>query len=120
MLFAEKDAPRYGPGFTAVVVTSIASVLLSFVYRFLCVYSNKKRDREGTEENFDNAYEDDFTDRTVQLPRVFSLRVMIATNRSVCRIATLGTLCDFGVGRPDVAGSEGHRYLSSGVNVEFH
>lgn len=60
MLFTEEDVPRYEPGFTTVVVTSIASVLLSF-YRFLCMYSNKKRDKEGTEENFDNAYEDDFT-----------------------------------------------------------
>ena len=70
MLFTEEDAPRYEPGFTAVVITSIASVVLSFFYRFLCMYSNRKRDREGTEENFDNAYEDDFTDKTVSPPGV--------------------------------------------------
>lgn len=66
MLFKKEDAPRYGPGFTTVVVTSVASILLGFFYRFLCIYSNRKRDKEGHEENFENAYEDDFTDRTVR------------------------------------------------------
>ena len=66
MLFTKEDAPRYTPGFTVLVVTSLVSVLLAFFYRFLCVYSNRKRDREGTEESFENAYEDDFTDRTVR------------------------------------------------------
>lgn len=65
MLFTEKDAPRYTPGFTVLVATSLVSVLLGVFYRFLCVYSNRKRDREGTEESYENAYEDDFTDKTV-------------------------------------------------------
>ncbi|SPN98956.1 related to allantoate permease [Cephalotrichum gorgonifer] len=64
MLFTKEDAPRYTPGFTVLVATTVAALALSMFYRFLCIYSNKKRDREGHEESFDNAYEDDFTDRT--------------------------------------------------------
>lgn len=69
-MFKEEDAPRYVPGFIVVVVTSILALLLSLVYRFLCIYSNKKRDRAGTEESFDGAYEDDLTDRTVSFPKL--------------------------------------------------
>lgn len=69
LVFKEKDAPRYAPGFIVVVVTAILALLLALVYRFLCVYSNKKRDKQGTEESFDNAYEDDFTDKTVSATR---------------------------------------------------
>lgn len=64
-MFKEEDAPRYVPGFIVVVVTAILALLLALVYRFLCIYSNKKRDKQGTEESFENAYEDDLTDRTV-------------------------------------------------------
>lgn len=68
-MFKEQDAPRYVPGFIVVVVTAILALLLALVYRFLCVYSNKKRDRQGTEESFENAYEDDLTDKTVSATR---------------------------------------------------
>ncbi|KAH6970535.1 major facilitator superfamily domain-containing protein [Ilyonectria sp. MPI-CAGE-AT-0026] len=64
LLFKKEYGPRYEETFTVVVVTSIASIFLAFLYRFQCTYSNKRRDKEGTEESFDNAYEDDFTDRT--------------------------------------------------------
>lgn len=61
------------PGFIVVVVTSIVAGLLAIVYRFLCVYSNKKRDAEN-EESFDNAYDDDLTDKTVSAPVLLLLR----------------------------------------------
>ncbi|SPO01642.1 related to allantoate permease [Cephalotrichum gorgonifer] len=64
LVFKPEDRPRYAPGFIVVVVTSIIAALLALLYRFLCIYSNKKRDKEGTEESFDNAYDDDLTDRT--------------------------------------------------------
>lgn len=65
MLFREENGPRYGPAFTTLVITTATSLLLVLFYRFLCVYSNKKRDKEGNEESFNNAYDDDFTDMTV-------------------------------------------------------
>ncbi|KAK5191772.1 hypothetical protein LTR99_008497 [Exophiala xenobiotica] len=62
LLFKRKDAPSYGPGFLGVVVTSAAAAALALVYRLLCVYENKKRDKAGTLEAFEHAYEDDLTD----------------------------------------------------------
>lgn len=44
-------------------MTAIAAALLALVYRFVCIWHNKRRDKEGT-ENFDHAYEDDLTDKT--------------------------------------------------------
>jgi hypothetical protein len=35
-----------------------------FIYRVICVRENKKRDAVG-EEAFDNAYDDDLTDKKV-------------------------------------------------------
>lgn len=49
------------------VVTSIVALLLALVYRLLCIWSNRRRDEEGTEESFDYAYDDDLTDRTVSI-----------------------------------------------------
>ncbi|CAI4212739.1 unnamed protein product [Parascedosporium putredinis] len=60
--YAPADAPRYAPGFIVVVVTSIVAGILAGVYRILCVMTNKSRDKAGTMEAFDNAYEDDLTD----------------------------------------------------------
>lgn len=65
-MFTPDDAPRYPKGFIVVVVASIVALLLSLVYRFLCIWSNKRRDKEGTEESFDHAYDDDLTDKTVR------------------------------------------------------
>jgi len=45
-----------------VVVTSAVAAGLVLVYRFLCVWENKKRDKAGTLEAFEHAYEDDLTD----------------------------------------------------------
>ncbi|EHY54984.1 hypothetical protein HRR83_005758 [Exophiala dermatitidis] len=62
LVFKEEDAPRYGPGFLTVVVSAAAAAVLALVYRFVCVWENKKRDRAGTMEGFEHAYEDDLTD----------------------------------------------------------
>ncbi len=47
---------------------------LSIVYRFVCVWENKKRDKAGTAEAFEHAYEDDLTDKTVCWPNFVSCR----------------------------------------------
>jgi hypothetical protein len=63
LIFKQQDAPNYEPGFIGTVVTAIAAALLAIVYRFVCIWDNKRRDKEGT-ENFDHAYDDDLTDKT--------------------------------------------------------
>ncbi|KAF3005952.1 hypothetical protein E8E13_010158 [Curvularia kusanoi] len=62
LLFKPKDAPAYGPGFIAVLATSIAAAVLAIVYRYVCIWENRHRDKSGTMEGFDNAYDDDLTD----------------------------------------------------------
>lgn len=61
MVFKADEAPGYSTGWITVVVTSIATALLAQVYRALCVWQNKTRDKVGA-ESFDNAYDDDLTD----------------------------------------------------------
>lgn len=79
LCFKKGDAPRFEPGFIVVVVTSIIAGLLALVYRVLCMWSNSKRDKSGTTEGFDHAYEDDLTDKKVSRP--LSLRGL-RTNKS--------------------------------------
>lgn len=67
LTFRTQDAPVYAPGLATVVATSIAVVVLSMLYRCLCVRDNRKRDATGTLEAFDHAYEDDLTDKTVSV-----------------------------------------------------
>jgi hypothetical protein len=67
LLFKVGDAPTYGPGFLAVVITSILAAVLAVVYRYLCIWENNKRDKSGQIEAFDNAYMDDLTDIKVHL-----------------------------------------------------
>ncbi|KAK3709731.1 hypothetical protein LTR37_010758 [Vermiconidia calcicola] len=62
LLFKEKDAPVYAPGFTAVVVTSTLAALLSIVYRYLSMWENNRRDKAGILESYQHAYDDDLTD----------------------------------------------------------
>jgi hypothetical protein len=62
LLFKPEDAPAYGPGFVAVLGTSIAAAVLAVVYRYVCIWENKRRDKAGTMEAFDNAFDDDLTD----------------------------------------------------------
>jgi MFS family permease len=64
LLFKPADAPVYAPGFVAVLITSIAAALLIIVYRYVCIWENKRRDKTGTMEGFEHAYEDDLTDKT--------------------------------------------------------
>jgi hypothetical protein len=70
-LFKVKDAPAYAPGFSAAVATSVAAAVLSMVYRFYCIWENKRRDKSGTAEGFEHAYDDDITDRKVQYQSAF-------------------------------------------------
>lgn len=63
LLFKTKDAPIYGPGFAVIVGGSAAAVVLGFLYLFVCKWENQKRDRSGTAEAFEHAYNDDLTDR---------------------------------------------------------
>ncbi|OAL32387.1 hypothetical protein AYO22_00409 [Fonsecaea multimorphosa] len=64
LTFRTQDAPVYAPGLATVVATSVAVVVLSMFYRYLCLRDNRKRDETGTLEAFDHAYEDDLTDKT--------------------------------------------------------
>lgn len=46
-------------------MTSVIAAVLVFVYRFVCLYDNRRRDATGVLEGFENAYQDDLTDKTV-------------------------------------------------------
>jgi hypothetical protein len=46
------------------VLTVIAGILV-LIYRFVCLRDNRKRDASGVLEGFENAYQDDLTDKTV-------------------------------------------------------
>jgi hypothetical protein len=48
-----------------VLITSLVAAGLVIVYRFVCIWDNKQRDKAGVMEGFDHAYEDDSTDRKV-------------------------------------------------------
>jgi hypothetical protein len=62
LLFKPRDAPVYAPGFVVVLATAIAAAVLTVVYRYVCIWDNRRRDKAGTLEGFDHAYEDDLTD----------------------------------------------------------
>lgn len=64
LLFIESEAPYYTTGWIATITTMVLAISLTVLYRFVCVWENRKRDREGTREAFDHAYEDDLTDVT--------------------------------------------------------
>lgn len=68
LLFKPQDAPTFGPGFKAVLITASATAGLAVLYRYLCKWENNKRDKAGTLEAFEHAYEDDVTDRKVCFP----------------------------------------------------
>lgn len=50
--------------------TTIATAVLSVCYRYLSLWENKKRDKDGA-ESYEHAYDDDLTDTMVcmHLPR---------------------------------------------------
>ncbi|POS79157.1 hypothetical protein DHEL01_v202458 [Diaporthe helianthi] len=62
-VFRSQDAPGYTLGFIVVVITSIVGGILGLVYRFVCIMENKKRDSMGVMEGFDDAFNDDSTDK---------------------------------------------------------
>ncbi|KAH7232705.1 hypothetical protein MRS44_011852 [Fusarium solani] len=62
LVFKSSDAPAYGPGFTAVLITSIIAGALAICYRYLCIWENARRDRVGEPERYEHAYDDDITD----------------------------------------------------------
>ncbi|KIV97341.1 hypothetical protein PV10_01103 [Exophiala mesophila] len=62
-VFKPQDAPAYGPGFQVVVYTAVATIALAIIYRYLCIFQNKRRDAAGIVESFEHAYEDDVTDK---------------------------------------------------------
>jgi hypothetical protein len=66
LVFKTKDAPRYAPAFITVTITAILAGLIAIIYRYICVWQNKKRDQAGIAEAFDHAYEDDLTDLKVR------------------------------------------------------
>lgn len=66
LLFHDKDAPKYAPGFIAVVITSITAALLAVAYRFLSIWENRRRDNSGVLEDYEHAYDDDLTDIKVR------------------------------------------------------
>lgn len=65
MLFRQQDGPRYVPGFIVVTVTSSLAALLLIIYRYVCLWHNRKRDKAGIPESFEHAYDDDLTDLKV-------------------------------------------------------
>ncbi|KAF2647125.1 allantoate permease [Lophiostoma macrostomum CBS 122681] len=63
LLFKPKDAPQYNSAFAATTVTAIVAAVCGVLYRYACVWDNKKRDKAGVMEAFEHAYEDDLTDK---------------------------------------------------------
>lgn len=63
LLFKTNDAPVYATAFAVTVAGLAAAVVLSVAYFFVCRFENAKRDRSGTTEAFEHAYNDDLTDR---------------------------------------------------------
>lgn len=61
----EQDSPTYAFGFAFVVGSTAVAIILTMVYRFICVWENKRRDATGILEGYDGAFEDDLTDKKV-------------------------------------------------------
>ena len=66
------------------VITAIAAALFVLIYRIICAVENRRRDRMGTPEDFDHAFEDDLTDKMVSVVSSWSL---VLTR---CRTCSLG------------------------------
>lgn len=65
------------------------AAVLALVYRYVCVWENKRRDKLGNEA-FDHAYEDDLTDMKVSAHRAIQPRYL--THR-YCRTHSSDTSC---------------------------
>jgi hypothetical protein len=70
-------------------VTTVIAGILVVIYRFVCLHDNKKRDATGVLEGFENAYQDDLTDKTVS---IYSKDRVTADRTDRCRILNSGTL----------------------------
>lgn len=66
LVFQAQDALSFVPDFTIVVIISAIAGVLALVYRFICTWENKKRDKARTLEGYAHAYDDDLTDREVR------------------------------------------------------
>ncbi|KAI7099503.1 hypothetical protein KC316_g21084, partial [Hortaea werneckii] len=51
-------------GWITTVATSAGAVVLAISYRSLCWWENRRRDKSGEMEDFENAFDDDLTDLT--------------------------------------------------------
>jgi len=49
-----------------VTITSAIAAGLAILYRLICVWENRRRDKAGIPEGFEHAYEDDLTDKKVK------------------------------------------------------
>ncbi|KIW87270.1 uncharacterized protein Z519_12173 [Cladophialophora bantiana CBS 173.52] len=61
--FLQSETPRYPTGWAVTTAMSAVCAVLVVVYRFVCSTENSRRDKAGTTEAFEHAYEDDLTDR---------------------------------------------------------
>ncbi|KAI6859908.1 hypothetical protein KC318_g21448, partial [Hortaea werneckii] len=64
LVFKENEAPYYTTGWITTVATSAGAVMLAISYRSLCRWENRRRDKSGEMEDFENAFDDDLTDLT--------------------------------------------------------
>ncbi|KAI1861478.1 hypothetical protein JX265_009445 [Neoarthrinium moseri] len=63
LVFKAEEAPHYTTGWITTIATSAVAVVLTFVYRCLCAWENRRRDKTGEMEAFQHAYNDDLTDK---------------------------------------------------------
>ncbi|PPJ56060.1 hypothetical protein CBER1_02125 [Cercospora berteroae] len=63
LTFLESEAPYYTTGWNIMIVTLVISICSIVAYRFVCIWTNKRRDASGSAEGFDNAYQDNLTDK---------------------------------------------------------
>jgi hypothetical protein len=61
-LFKPGDVPAYELGFITVLSAAISAAALAIVYRYLCIWENRRRDLVGMTEAINNAFDDDLTD----------------------------------------------------------
>lgn len=72
-----------------VIITALVAAGFVLVYRILCAWENRRRDKTGTVEGFEHAYEDDLTDKNVR-PLNFTGVPILTANR----ICNSGMLCE--------------------------
>jgi hypothetical protein len=118
LAFKAEDAPRYAPGFIITLITAIVAAVLVVVYRLVCIWENRRRDKAGTPEGFDHAYEDDITDRKVSKRssgglKVFRADVDVFRTRN-SGISSNQELCGF-MGWLASGNGKGHGFTSRGL-----